>query len=115
MPCYPLIDKKGIAHGWMCGENLELEMCPTCGSGLVKFLCDFPVGEYATCDEKLCLKCAFEIKPDIHLCPNHTILFKDNSDSFYLHQEIKKRHKINTKDHLEIEPMIDDLIGVEFY
>ena len=99
MPCYPLIDKSGKAYGWMCGEKLEMETCPTCGVGLVEFLCDFPVGEKATCDRKLCLKCAYNIKSDadIHLCPEHIIYFKENSDSLYLHREINKRYQKNIK------------------
>lgn len=97
MPCYPLIDKKGRAQGWMCGENLDIEMCPTCGAGMVKFSCDFPVGEHGTCDQKMCLKCALEIKSDIHLCPMHAVFFKDNTDSLYLRREIKKRHEFNIK------------------
>jgi len=106
MPCYPLIDKKGKSQGHLCGENLAIEMCPTCGAGMVKFLCDFPVGDHATCDRKLCLKCASEIKDgqDIHLCPEHIIYFKENSDSLYLHRQIAERYKQNTRKQLYMLP-----------
>lgn len=97
MPCYPfLYDKKlDKAQGWLCGKLLEQQICASCGFEL-EYLCDFPVGESGTCNKKLCDKCAFEIKPDIHLCPEHTIFYKDNSSSLYLHREIKKRYLKNT-------------------
>lgn len=95
MGCYPIINKKGKAEGFLCGRDLKIEMCPTCGAGMADFQCDFPVGKHATCDRKMCLKCALEIKDDIHLCPEHAVFFKDNDDSLYLRREIKKRYNKN--------------------
>lgn len=95
MPCYPIYDeKKDEISGWMCGENLNLPVCADCGL-ICEYLCDFPVGKNSTCDKKICPRCALEIKNDIHLCPEHAIYYKDNSDSLYLQREIKKRYELN--------------------
>ena len=43
----------------------------TCCGWVASFLCDYPVGDDATCDKRICEDHAHEIAPDMHYCKEH--------------------------------------------
>jgi hypothetical protein len=104
MPCYPMSDDYGKISGCVCGEklNLDHELCEICGDFLYNTLCDFPAGDNATCDKKMCEKCEVSIHPynDIHFCDEHAAMYiKYHSGE--LDVKIKERYQDNTR-HLRI-------------
>lgn len=57
------------SEGWMCGEELRMELC-RCGYDS-EYLCDFPIGDGRTCDIALCGECRTTIGEDLDLCRVH--------------------------------------------
>lgn len=49
--------------------------CKFCGRDTVAFLCDYVIAyrtdKAITCDRGCCRRCARQIGPDLHHCPNH--------------------------------------------
>lgn len=51
--------------------------CGNCNTAAADFLCDAPLGDGRTCDRQLCIDCADEVGADLHLCPLHTSMARD--------------------------------------
>lgn len=56
---------------FICGPGMkDVPVCRVCGH-IADKLCDYPVGKGKTCDSKLCIEHAVNIKGDLDYCPEH--------------------------------------------
>jgi hypothetical protein len=68
----PWIDMPGGGHAHiLCSRGRRSKRCPTCSTGYVEKLCDFPVGNGKTCDAGMCGRCATAIANEVDYCPKH--------------------------------------------
>jgi len=77
--CRPLNFGNGVT-GWACSRGERPQRCKECGGRAIK-LCDYPLAGRkagATCDAKLCGRCAVNVGPDRDYCGVHARVSKQH-------------------------------------
>lgn len=65
-----------------CSRGQRAKPCKFCGSAGTQ-LCDYPLRgkkEGQTCDARMCMRCAFELGPDLQYCPPHGRITQDQRE-----------------------------------
>ena len=83
MNCNYLRDQEtGRLVAILCGARKRAQRCAAstssgqaCGEPS-RFQCDWKIGGGKTCDKHLCAKCAKEVRPEKHLCPDHLAAYR---------------------------------------
>lgn len=95
MPCYQVQLKDG-SKGFLCGD-----LGPHCGdhrcSDVGENLCDFPVSDGKTCDLVICHAHSFEVAPDMHYCPAHTVMWLEFKEGGGVKKELENVVPFKTK------------------
>ena len=87
MPCYRF-HLEGGGHGFICGDLGPHCSDANCGD-VSGYLCDFPVSDGKTCDSPLCGSHAFEVAPNIHYCPGHTLMWREFREAGGVKRELQ--------------------------